>query len=89
VAGYLIAVVAFLLPFVFGATGAGRSRMVLGVGAVRALAWLAMLVADQPQDSARHEIVPAWLLAGLAGLLYLIWCGGLWLGLRFRRARAH
>jgi 4-aminobutyrate aminotransferase/(S)-3-amino-2-methylpropionate transaminase len=89
VAGYLIAVVAFLLSFVFGATGAGRSRMVLGVGAVLALAWLAMLMAGQPKDRAGQEIVPAWLLAGLAGLLYLIWCGGLWLGLRFRRARAH
>jgi type VI protein secretion system component VasK len=88
VAGYLIAVVAFALPFFFGVTGAGRSRMVLGVGAALALVWFASLVAGQPENGAGQAIVPLWLLAGLAGLLYLIWCGGLWLGLRLRRARA-
>jgi len=88
VAGYLIAVVAFALAFVFGATGAGRSRMVLGAGAVLAVAWFVALAIDQPQTDSGRAILPLWLVAGLAGLLYVIWCGGLWLGLRLRKARA-
>lgn len=87
-AGYLIAVVAFALAFVLGATGAGRSRMVFGAGAVLAVGWFAALAVGQPQNDGGRAILPLWLVAGLAGLLYVIWCGGLWLGLRLRKARA-
>jgi type VI protein secretion system component VasK len=88
VAGYLIAVVAFALPFVFGATGSGRSRIVLGIGALVALGWFFALAVNKPQNESGQALLPLWLLAGLAGLLYVIWCGGLWLGLRLRKARA-
>ncbi|CAN5257680.1 hypothetical protein BH18ACT12_BH18ACT12_11460 [soil metagenome] len=87
-AGYLFAVVAFALPFVFGATGSGRSRIVLGVGAVVALGWFVALALNEPRNDSGHALFPLWLVAGLAGLLYVIWCGGLWLGLRLRKARA-
>jgi hypothetical protein len=88
VAGYLIAVVAFAVAFAFGATGAGRSRVVLGVGAVLAVGWFVALAVDQPQDGDGRGLLPLWLVAWLAVLLYVIWCGGLWLGLRLRKARA-
>jgi hypothetical protein len=87
-AGYLIAVVAFLVPLAFGATGLGRPRVVLSVGAVLGLGWVAALVAGRAQDSRGHGLVPVWFLAGLVVLLYVIWCGGLWLGSRLRRARS-
>jgi type VI protein secretion system component VasK len=88
VAGYLIAIVAFLLPLGFGATGIGRPRLVLGVGAVLAVGWIVSPVAERAQDSRGHELVPVWFLGGLVVLLYVIWCGGLWLGVRLRRARS-
>ena len=81
-AGYLIAVVAFLVPLVFGVTGLGRPRIVLGVGAVIAFGWLVSLAATRTED-----VIPLWLLAGLVLLLYAIWCGGLWIGRRLRRMR--
>jgi len=40
------------------------------------------------QDVEGKEVVPLWFVCGLVGLLYAIWCGGLWLGLRICRARA-
>jgi len=88
VAGYLIASVAFTLPFLFGLTGVGRSGIVLGTGAVLGLGWFLALVADQPQNRDGSTILPLWLVAGLVGLLFVIWCGGLWVGLRLRRARS-
>jgi hypothetical protein len=87
-AGYLIAVVAFLLPLAFGVTGLGRPRVVLGVGGLLAAGWIVALVAGRAQDGRGHELVPVWFLAGLVLLLYVIWCGGLWLGARLRRARS-
>jgi len=87
-AGYVIAVIAFLLPLVFGASGLGRPRVVLSVGAVLGMASIIALVASRAQDGRGHELVPIWFLAGLVGLLYVIWCGGLWVGTRFRRARS-
>jgi hypothetical protein len=89
VAGYLIAVIAFALPLGFGATGIGRPRVVIGLGAVLASAWTFALVADRVRNEQSNQIVPVWFLASLVVLLYLIWCGGLWLGLRLRKARAH
>jgi type VI protein secretion system component VasK len=86
-AGYLIAVVAFALPLAFGATGLGRPRMVLGVGAVLAFGWLISLAADRAEDARGEAVIPLWLLGGLVVLLYAIWCGGFWLGLRLRRLR--
>jgi len=88
VAGYLIAVVAFVVPLAFGATGLGRPRLVLGVGAVLSGGWIISLVAGHAHDGRGHELVPVWFLGGLVVLLYVIWCGGLWLGLRLRRARS-
>ena len=87
-AGYLIAVVAFVLPLGFGATGLGRPRLVLGVGAVLSGGWIVSLAAGRARDARGHELVPVWFLGGLVVLLYVIWCGGLWLGLRLRRARS-
>jgi hypothetical protein len=87
-AGYLIAVIAFALPLGFGATGIGRPRIVVGLGAVLASIWALALVAGRAQDAQDNDLVPIWFLAGLVALLYAIWCGGLWLGLRLRRARA-
>ena len=82
-AGYLIAIVAFVIPLALGVTGLGRPRVVLGVGAVIAFGWLVSLAATRTED-----VVPFWLLAGLVLLLYAIWCGGLWIGRRLRRMRA-
>jgi NADH:ubiquinone oxidoreductase subunit 6 (subunit J) len=87
-AGYLISSTAFAVAFLLGATGLGRPRVVLFVGGVLALGWLAALAAKEAEDARTHEAPPLWLLAGLVGLLYVIWCGGLWLGLRLRRARS-
>jgi hypothetical protein len=83
-AGFLIAVTACLLPFALGILGLGRTRVVLGVGGVLAVGWIFALAAQRPESE--HPI-PLWLVAGLVLLLYAIWCGGLWLGLRFRRIR--
>ena len=88
-AGYLIAAVAFALPLGFGVTGLGRPRLVLGVGAVVAFGWLVSLAAARTEDARGEAVIPLWLLGGLVVLLYAIWCGGLWLGLRLRRLRAH
>jgi predicted ABC-type sugar transport system permease subunit len=88
VAGYVIAVVAFLVPLAFGATGLGRPRVVLSVGAVLGAASVVALVASRAEDGRGHELVPLWFLAGLVALLYAIWCGGLWLGTRLRRPRS-
>ena len=82
-AGFLIAVVACLLPFVLGTLGLGRPRVVIGVGGLLAIGWLFSLAAKRPDSSA----VPLWFVCGLVLLLYAIWCGGLWLGLRLRRLR--
>jgi hypothetical protein len=89
VAGYVIAVLAFALPLVFGLTGVGRARTVLIVGMALALGWVASLASSRATDSHGSAVVPLWFLGGLVALLYLLWCGGLWLGLRLRRGRAH
>ena len=87
-AGYLIAGIAFALPLLFGVTGVGRPRVVVGTGGVLAVASVAALLAGRAEDGHGRKLVPIWFLAGLVVLLYVIWCGGLWLGLRLRRAHA-
>jgi hypothetical protein len=89
VAGYLIAVTAFSLPLIFGASGIGRPRVFIALGAVLACGWTAVLVAGRAHDGQGNHVVPVWFLAGLVALLYGLWCGGLWVGTRLRRARAH
>jgi len=86
-AGYLIAVVAFTLPFALGVSGFGRSRIVLGVGGVLAAGWVISLAENRAKDTNGNPFIPLWFLAGLVVLLYAIWCGGLWLGVRLRRIR--
>jgi hypothetical protein len=86
-AGYLIAVVAFALPCALGAMRLGRPRMVLIVGGVAAVGWVISLSAHRTPDANGDDAVPLWFLTGLVLLLYAIWCGGLWLGLRLRRMR--
>jgi hypothetical protein len=86
--GYLIAVIAFALPLSFGATGVGRPRVVVGLGAVVACGWAIALVTGRAHDGQGHHLVPIWFLAGLVAILYGLWCGGLWLGMRLRKARA-
>ena len=46
------------------------------------------IVAGRAQDGRGHQLVPVWFLGGLVALLYVIWCGGLWLGVRLRRGRS-
>jgi hypothetical protein len=87
VAGYLIAVIALALPLAVGATGVARPRIVIGLGAVMAFGWAVALVTGRAQDGQGHHIVPVWFLASLVAILYVLWCGGLWLGLRLRNAR--
>ena len=86
-AGYLIAVVAFALPLAVGATGLGRPKVVIGLGLVIACGWSVSLVAARAEDAQGHHIVPVWFVASLVVILYVLWCGGLWLGLRLRKAR--
>ncbi len=81
-AGFVIAFLTAVLPFVLGALGLGRGRMLV-IGGVLALAWVAsMASADRV-----GEEPPLWYGIGLVLLLYGIWCGGLWLGVRLRRIR--
>jgi type VI protein secretion system component VasK len=85
--GYAIAVVTFALAFLFGTIPAVRPRLVLVVGAILAFGWTVALSAGTGEDAAGREVIPLWLVAGLVFLLYAIWCGGLWLGMRLRRMR--
>ena len=87
-AGYLISVLAFALPLAIGATGIGRPRVSIALGGVLACTWAVALVVGRVQDGQGHHLVPAWFLAALVALLYVLWCGGLWLGTRLRKARA-
>jgi hypothetical protein len=82
-AGFVIAVVACLLPFALGVFGLGRARIMI-VGGVLAFAWIAALAARRTSET---NEVPLWYVGGMVVLLYAIWCGGLWLGARFRRIR--
>jgi hypothetical protein len=82
-AGFVIAVVACLLPFALGVFGLGRARIVI-VGGVLAFAWIVALAARR--TNAPNE-VPLWYVGGMIALLYAIWCGGLWLGAHLRRIR--
>ena len=88
-AGYLIAVIALALPLSVGATGVARPKVVLGLGAVMAFGWAGALVAGRAEDGRCIHIRPVGFLASLVAILYALWCGGLWLGLRLRRARTH
>jgi hypothetical protein len=87
-AGYLIAAFAFTLPLSLGAMGLARTRVVIGLGTIVACGWAVSLVAGRAEDAQGHHIVPVWFLASLVAILYVLWCGGLWLGLRLRSARA-
>jgi uncharacterized membrane protein len=82
-AGFVIAVVAGVLPFVLGMSGLGRPRVVVGVGGMLAVICLFALAARRTDS----DVVPLWFVGGLVILLYTIWCGGLWLGVRLRRVR--
>jgi hypothetical protein len=82
-AGFVIASVAGLLPFLFGRY-LGRPLTVAAVGGLLALGWLVALAA---KPSTATIEVPLWYLTGMVALLYAIWCGGLWLGVRLRRIR--
>ena len=86
-AGYLIAVIALALPLAFGATGTGRPRLVIGLGAVLACISTLALIAGRAGDGRGNHLVPVWFLAGLVALLYILWCAGLWLGMRLRKVR--
>ena len=86
-AGFLIATIAVLVPFVLATTGVGRPRVVLGVGGVIAVGWVISLAANRTTDAKGNALIPLWFLLGLVVLLYAIWCGGLWLGVRLRGIR--
>ena len=87
-AGYVIGVIAFALPFVLAVTGLGRARVTVGVGGVLAFGWMITLAANRATDDAQRQLIPLWFLVGLVALLYVIWCAGFWLGKRLRRFRA-
>jgi hypothetical protein len=82
-AGFLIASITGLLPFVVGRFRLGRPWVVVAVGGVLAFGWLVALAA---KPDGTNE-VPLWYVGGMVILLYAIWCGGLWLGVRLRRIR--
>ena len=82
-AGFVIAIVAGVLPLALGMLGLGRPRVVVGIGGLVAVGWVFSLLAKRTESSE----VPLWFVGGLVLLLYAIWCGGLWLGLRLRRMR--
>jgi len=82
-AGFVIGLVACVLPFALGMSGLGRPRVVVGVGGILAVGWVFALAAKRTDS---HD-VPLWFVGGLVILLYAIWCGGLWLGVRLRRMR--
>jgi hypothetical protein len=82
-AGFVIAVVACLLPFALGVFGLGRARIMI-VGGVLAFASIVALAARRTSET---NEVPLWYVGGMVVLLYAIWCGGLWLGVRLRRIR--
>jgi hypothetical protein len=86
-AGYVIAVVTFALAFAFGSIRSVRPKLVLAVGGILAFGWAVALAAGTGEDAVGHAVIPLWFVAGLVVLLYAIWCGGLWLGVRFRRIR--
>jgi hypothetical protein len=88
-AGYLISALAFALPLALGANGIVRPRVIIALGGVLACTWAVALVVGRAEDGQGRHLVPVWFLAGLVALLYVLWCGGLWLGTRVRRARAH
>jgi len=54
------------------------------IGGILAFGWLVALAAKPAMDT---NEVPLWYVGGMVILLYIIWCGGLWLGLRLRRIR--
>jgi hypothetical protein len=83
-AGFAIAALAALLPFLLGRFGLGRPLVVATVGAVLGFGWLIALAAERSSDT---SAVPLWYVGGMVVLLYAIWCGGLWLGARLRRLR--
>ena len=83
-AGFLIAIVAGGLPFLIGSLGLGRPRAAVAIGGILAFGWLVALAAKPAMDT---NEVPLWYVGGMVILLYIIWCGGLWLGLRLRRIR--
>ena len=83
-AGFLIAAVAGFVPFALGRFGFGRAFVIGAVGGALAFVWLVALAAKPPDEASE---VPLWYLGGMVVLLYAIWCGGLWLGVRMRRMR--
>ena len=87
-AGYLIAVVAFLVPFALSLTRLGRPTRLLVTGGALALVGIVAAAAGRTNHVEGKEIVPLWFLAGLAAFLYAIWCVGVLLGMRIRRMRA-
>ena len=79
----MIAALAGMLPFLFGISGLARPRVVVGVGGMLAVGCVFALAANRTDSNE----VPLWFVGGLVILLYAIWCGGLWLGVRVRRMR--
>ena len=82
-AGFVIAVIAGVLPLILGMSGLSRPRVVVGIGGLLAVVCVFALAARRTDSNE----VPLWFVAGLVILLYVIWCGGLWLGVRVRRMR--
>ena len=87
-AGYLIALTAFLIPFGLSLARWGRPVKLIVVGGLLAAGSVVAVAAGRTDEVAGNEVVPLWFLIGLIALLYAIWCGGALLGIRLRRMRA-
>jgi hypothetical protein len=87
VTGYLIAVTAFLIPFGLSLARWGRPLKLIVIGGCLAAGSIVALAARRPTAADADDVVPVWLVVGLIGLLYAIWCGGALLGFRLRRMR--
>jgi type VI protein secretion system component VasK len=87
VVGYVIAVIAFLIPFGVIVTRIGRPVSTLAVGALLAVGWLVALTLGEGNKVGGKDIAPLWFLVGLVLFLYAIWCGGVLLAVRLRRLR--
>jgi hypothetical protein len=88
VAGYLIALTAFLIPFGLSLVPWGRPVKLVVIGGLLAVGSVVAVAARRMNEVKGNDVVPIWFVIGLIALLYAIWCGGALLGVRLRRMRA-
>ena len=87
-AGYVIALTAFLIPFGLSLARWGRPVKLIVIGGFLGAGSMVAVAAGRTNEVEGTDVVPLWFVIGLIGLLYAIWCGGALLGIRLRRMRA-